>query len=54
MNGRNQSVVLSIDIPHPDGIAIDWAGRNMYWADSGADRIEIARLTGKYRRVICL
>jgi len=44
--------VLSNDIYHPDGIAIDWSAQNMYWADTGTNRIEVARLTGKYRRVI--
>jgi len=52
MNGSNQGVVISNEIYHPDGVAIDWVARNIYWTDTGTDRIEVARLNGKHRRVI--
>jgi len=52
MNGSDQSVVVSNDMYHPDGIAIDWVARNMYWTDTGTDRIEVSRLNGNHRRVI--
>lgn len=52
MNGSKQSVVISNEIFHPDGVAIDWAARNLYWTDTGTDRIEVATLNGKHRRVI--
>lgn len=28
----------------PEGIAIDWIGRRIYWADSLKDTIEVASL----------
>lgn len=52
MNGSDQSVVLSNEIFHPDGVAVDWSARNIYWTDTGTDRIEVARLSGKHRKVI--
>ena len=37
---------------HPDGLAVDWLGRNLYWTDTGNDRIEVVRLNGSYRQVV--
>ena len=38
------------DIGSPEGIAIDWSSRNMYWTDSSRDTIEVANLDSKIRR----
>lgn len=43
---------MTTEVKHPDGIAVDWIARNMYWTDTGTDRIEVARLTGQARKVI--
>ncbi|GFO20808.1 LOW QUALITY PROTEIN: low-density lipoprotein receptor-related protein 1 [Plakobranchus ocellatus] len=37
---------------NPDGIAVDWVGRNLYWCDKSKDTIEVSRLNGQYRRVL--
>ncbi|XP_015230707.1 PREDICTED: low-density lipoprotein receptor-related protein 2-like [Cyprinodon variegatus] len=37
-------------ITSPDGIAVDWVGRNLYWADSRLKRLEVAMLDGRYRK----
>ncbi|XP_058889689.1 low-density lipoprotein receptor-related protein 2-like isoform X2 [Acipenser ruthenus] len=37
-------------IANPDGIAVDWIGRHIYWTDSGTNRIEVAKLDGRYRK----
>ncbi|XP_063285770.1 low-density lipoprotein receptor-related protein 2 [Pelobates fuscus] len=37
-------------IINPDGIAVDWVGRHIYWTDAGANRIEVATLDGRYRK----
>lgn len=37
---------------HCEGVAVDWIARNLYWTDSGTDRIEVARLDGTARRVL--
>lgn len=52
LDGTDQTDVISWEIHHSDGIAIDWVGRNIYWTDSGIDHIEVATLDGRYRRVI--
>ena len=41
------------EVEHPDGVAVDWVARNLYWTDTGTDRIEVARLTGTFRKVKC-
>lgn len=44
--------IVSIDIDSPDGIAVDWVGRNLYWTDKGTDRIEMSRLNGSSRIIL--
>ena len=36
----------------PEGIAIDWISRNMYWTDSVSDSINVAGLDGSNRKVL--
>ena len=45
-------MIVKTDIENPDGVVIDWIGRNLYWTDTGLDRIEVARLDGSVRKVI--
>lgn len=47
-----QETIVEVEVINPDGIAIDWVSRNVFWTDTGTDRIEVARLTGAARRVI--
>ena len=47
-----EEVIVSTEVDHPDGIAVDWVARNLYWTDTGTDRIEVARLNGTSRRVL--
>jgi len=44
--------IVSSDIESPEGIAVDWVGRNLYWTDKGTNRIEMSRLNGSSRRVL--
>ena len=37
---------------NPDGIAVDWMGRNLYWCDKTTDTIEVSKLDGRYRKVL--
>ena len=45
-------MVINAAIDRPDGIAIDWIARNLYWTDTGTDRIEVSRLNGTSRKVL--
>lgn len=36
-------------IGSPEGIAVDWVSRNIYWTDSTKDTIDVASLDGKRR-----
>ena len=52
LNGSDMQDVVTSQVDHPDGLAIDWIGRNIYWTDTGLDRIEVARLDGTSRKVL--
>jgi nidogen (entactin) len=43
-DGTDRKTFLSEGIMSPEGIAIDWIGRKIYWADSLKDTIEVASL----------
>ena len=45
-------VIISSDVKHADGVAVDWVARNLYWTDTGTDRIEVSRLNGSSRKVL--
>ncbi|XP_068084350.1 prolow-density lipoprotein receptor-related protein 1 [Anabrus simplex] len=44
LNGTGREEVLSRDIQACASLAVDWLGRNLYWADSGLGAINAARL----------
>ncbi|XP_055918086.1 low-density lipoprotein receptor-related protein 1 isoform X3 [Eupeodes corollae] len=49
----NKTVTLhQAMLKNPDGLAVDWIGKNLYWCDKGLDTIEVSQLDGKYRRVL--
>ncbi|KAL4613478.1 low-density lipoprotein receptor-related protein 5-like isoform X1 [Arapaima gigas] len=52
MNGSSLEHVIEFGLDYPEGMAVDWIGRNIYWADTGTNRIEVARLDGQYRQVL--
>lgn len=37
---------------NPDGLAVDWIAKNLYWCDKGHDTIEVSRLDGKFKKVL--
>uniref|UniRef100_A0A8C7QJH0 Nidogen 1 n=1 Tax=Oncorhynchus mykiss TaxID=8022 RepID=A0A8C7QJH0_ONCMY len=50
---RNDVLLLSsLDLESPEGLAIDYLARLMFWTDSMKDRIEVAKLDGSQRRVL--
>lgn len=42
-------VLVKIDLNTPDGIAVDWINRKLYWTDTGTDMIEVADFDGNNR-----
>ncbi|XP_012944048.1 low-density lipoprotein receptor-related protein 1 [Aplysia californica] len=42
----------STTVRNPDGLAVDWVGRNLYWCDKNTDTIEVSQLDGRYRKVL--
>lgn len=49
---RNVFLCSPADLGSPEGIAVDHLGRNIFWTDSQLDRIEVARLDGRQRRIL--
>ncbi|XP_021574471.1 nidogen-2 [Carlito syrichta] len=50
--GSEPETIVSSGLISPEGLAIDYFRRTMYWTDSGLDRIERARLDGSERKVL--
>uniref|UniRef100_A0A452F8B2 Low-density lipoprotein receptor-related protein 2 n=1 Tax=Capra hircus TaxID=9925 RepID=A0A452F8B2_CAPHI len=53
-SGNNNPVMeINLDLKYivqPDGLAVDWVGRHIYWSDARRQRIEVAELDGRYRK----
>lgn len=41
-----------IGLGSPEGIAVDWVSRLVFWTDSGLKRVEVANLDGSLRKVL--
>lgn len=52
MNGSALEPVVEFGLDYPEGMAVDWLGKNLYWADTGTNRIEVAKLDGQHRQVL--
>ncbi|XP_077490332.1 nidogen-like isoform X1 [Amblyomma americanum] len=50
-NGSSPEVFRT-GLRSPEGIALDWASRNVFWTDSMDDTVEVASLDGAYHHVI--
>ena len=42
-------VVANISVDTPEGIAVDWINKKLYWTDTGNDMIEVADFDGTNR-----
>ena len=51
-NATALKILFRCNVNVPDGIAIDKVGRNIYWSDTGNNRIEVARLDGTKRKLL--
>ena len=52
MNGTGVENVIEFGLQFPEGISVDWVAHNIYFSDTGTNRIEVARLDGTARRII--
>ncbi|XP_051833902.1 nidogen-2 isoform X2 [Antechinus flavipes] len=50
--GNEPEIVISSGLMSPEGLAIDYFHRTMFWTDSGLDKIESAKLDGSERKVL--
>ena len=47
-----EDVVDDGNVRTPDGIAVDWIHDNMYWTDTGIDKIMVSTLDGSKISVV--
>lgn len=52
VNGTQINSSFSEELRSPEGIAIDWASRNVYYADSIKDEIGVLSLDGRYQKAL--
>ncbi|XP_066268020.1 low-density lipoprotein receptor-related protein 6-like isoform X1 [Branchiostoma lanceolatum] len=53
LDGTDGEYLITTEVDRPDGIAVDWVARNLYWTDTGTKRIEVARLNnGTSRKIL--
>ncbi|XP_050296892.1 low-density lipoprotein receptor-related protein 4 [Anthonomus grandis grandis] len=51
-NFSDVRVIASKDLQSPEGLSVDWLADNIYWTNTGRKMIEVAKLDGRYRKVI--
>ena len=44
--------VIQFNLESPEGLAIDWIGRKVYWTDRTPGKIEVSELDGRNRAVL--
>lgn len=49
---KSNRTIISTGLISPDGLAVDWIGKKLYWTDSETNRIEVSNLDGSYRKVL--
>lgn len=52
LNFSNSKTIVSSGLSTPNGLAVDWIANNIYWSDSEAKKIEVARLDGSCRKLL--
>ena len=50
-NGTNQRVLLK-GLSVPDGLTVDWIGKNVYFTDTGLDVIGVVGVDGSFPRIL--
>ena len=52
VNGTDLNSNFASELKSPEGIAIDWSSRNLYYVDSLKDEIGVVSLDGKYQKAL--
>ncbi|PIO70267.1 Low-density lipoprotein receptor repeat class B [Teladorsagia circumcincta] len=52
LNGTDMKSHYKKDLNSPEGVAVDWSSRNVYYADSLNDEIGVASLDGRYQKAL--
>ena len=52
LDGMNRKVLVNTSIKWPNGIAIDYVERKLYWGDAGTDEISSVNLDGTNKKVL--
>ncbi|XP_062904698.1 low-density lipoprotein receptor-related protein 1-like isoform X1 [Mobula hypostoma] len=52
LNGSNPEVVQHTGQAIPEGLAVDWIGKNLYWCDKSKLTIQVSKLNGLYQTVL--
>lgn len=47
-------IFVFVDIESPEGVAVDWISRRLYWTDSKKDTIEVAALDNPQNRAVII
>ncbi|XP_013854815.1 low-density lipoprotein receptor-related protein 8 isoform X17 [Sus scrofa] len=47
-----QEVLIDEQLHSPEGLAVDWVHRHIYWTDSGSKTISVATVDGRRRRTL--
>ncbi|XP_067895206.1 uncharacterized protein nid2a isoform X2 [Heterodontus francisci] len=50
--GAEPEIIINSGLISPEGLTIDYLHRNMFWTDSGLDKIETAKVDGSQRQVL--
>lgn len=53
-DGKDKKEFITEDLMSPEGIAVDWISRRLYWTDSLKDTIEVADLDNATRRAVII
>lgn len=51
MDALSRMVIISSNLTWPNGLAIDYATKRLYWADAGMKTIEYGNFDGSGRQV---
>lgn len=50
--GKNRRILISTDVHHPRGLAVDYDQNILYWVDSYKDTVESVEFNGNSRRIL--